>query len=123
MFKAGELDNVIIGEHQRQLFEFYLRSSHHNLDTLLPAESIEVHTLHGETHHTWVQNDSLVALLCAQISDLLSTPTRAKVGLATHNSSRDRVQERRRWVFYLAKYGAADEDHLACTCGTTRAFR
>jgi N-(5-amino-5-carboxypentanoyl)-L-cysteinyl-D-valine synthase len=72
MFKAGELNNVVTGENQRKLFEFYLRSSHHNLDTLLPAESIEVRTLDGETHHTWVQNDSLVVSLGAQISELLS---------------------------------------------------
>jgi N-(5-amino-5-carboxypentanoyl)-L-cysteinyl-D-valine synthase len=80
MFKADELNNVITGEHQRKLFDFYLRSSHHNLETLLPAESIELHTLHGETHHTWALNESLVATVCTRISDLLSAPAGAGVG-------------------------------------------
>ncbi|MFE0171114.1 amino acid adenylation domain-containing protein [Streptomyces sp. NPDC059002] len=68
MFKAGEPNEIVRDEQQRQLFDFYLRSSHNGLDTLLPADSIEVHPLHGETHHSWVRNERLVSAMCARMT-------------------------------------------------------
>ncbi|MEU7056929.1 amino acid adenylation domain-containing protein [Streptomyces sp. NPDC046197] len=68
MFKAGEPNDIVLNDHQRRLFEFYQRSPYNGLDTLLPAESIEVHLLRGETHHSWVRNERLVAGMCERIS-------------------------------------------------------
>ncbi|MFD3654034.1 amino acid adenylation domain-containing protein [Streptomyces sp. NPDC058620] len=72
MFKAEELNEIVRDDEQRRLFEFYQRSPYNGLDALLPAESIEVHPLRGETHHSWVRNDRLVAGMCERISAALS---------------------------------------------------
>ncbi|WDN54002.1 amino acid adenylation domain-containing protein [Streptomyces clavuligerus] len=68
LFRADEPNEIVRDEEQRRLFDFYQRSSFNGLDALLPAESIEVHRLHGETHHSWVRNDRLVADICARVS-------------------------------------------------------
>ncbi|GAA2998683.1 non-ribosomal peptide synthetase [Streptomyces fulvorobeus] len=71
MFKADELNEIARDDEQRRLFEYYQRSPYNGLDTLLPARSIEVHPLRGETHHSWVRNDRLVADMCARVSQCL----------------------------------------------------
>ncbi|MER6999328.1 amino acid adenylation domain-containing protein [Streptomyces sp. NPDC000410] len=72
MFKAGEPNEIVRDDQQRRLFDFYQRSPYNGLDTLLPAESIEIHPLRGETHHSWVRNERLVADMCERISATLS---------------------------------------------------
>ncbi|MET9290621.1 amino acid adenylation domain-containing protein [Streptomyces sp. NPDC003077] len=68
LFKADEPNNIVRDDHQRRLFTFYQRSQYNSLDTLLPAEAIEVRVLHGETHHTWVHNDGVVSAICERVS-------------------------------------------------------
>ncbi|MER7045409.1 amino acid adenylation domain-containing protein [Streptomyces jumonjinensis] len=72
MFKAGEPNEIVRDEQQARLFEFYLRSPYNGLDSLLPAESIEIHQLSGETHHSWVRNERLVTGICERVSASLS---------------------------------------------------
>ncbi|WP_410643876.1 amino acid adenylation domain-containing protein [Amycolatopsis sp. lyj-346] len=74
LFKAGERNDVVTGEHQRRLFDHYQLTPHNNLDKLLPAETIETRVLHGGTHHSWVQDDALVAAVCERVSALRSQP-------------------------------------------------
>ncbi|MGW8884041.1 amino acid adenylation domain-containing protein [Streptomyces sp. NPDC055749] len=71
MFKADELNEIVRDDEQRRLFAYYQRSPYNGLDALLPAESIEVHPLRGETHHSWVRNERLVAGMCERISQCL----------------------------------------------------
>ncbi|MFB7273144.1 amino acid adenylation domain-containing protein [Streptomyces sp. NPDC056244] len=77
MFKAGEPNDIVRDDHQRRLFAFYQRSPYNSLDTLLPAESIEIHPLPGETHHSWVRNERLVTGMCERVSAALSDARRA----------------------------------------------
>ncbi|MDX3853441.1 non-ribosomal peptide synthetase [Streptomyces sp. AK02-01A] len=72
LFKADELNDIVRDDQQRRLFEFYQRSSYNGLDTLLPAESIGIHLLRGETHHSWVRNERLVTGVCARVSASLA---------------------------------------------------
>ncbi|WP_046503286.1 non-ribosomal peptide synthetase [Streptomyces odonnellii] len=72
MFKAGEPNDIVRDDHQRRLFAFYQRSRYNSLDTLLPADSIEIHPLSGETHHSWVRNERLVRGMCERVSTALS---------------------------------------------------
>lgn len=71
MFKADELNEIVRDDEQRRLFAYYQRSPFNGLDALLPAGSIEVRPLRGETHHSWVRNDRLVAGMCERISQCL----------------------------------------------------
>ncbi|MFI1308646.1 amino acid adenylation domain-containing protein [Streptomyces albidoflavus] len=68
MFKAQEPNEIVRDDQQHRLFEFYRQAPYNALDTLLPAESIEVHPLRGETHHSWVRNERLVTGMCERIS-------------------------------------------------------
>jgi len=72
LFKAGELNDVVTGDHQRRLFEFYQRSPHNNLDLLVPAESIETHVLRGATHHSWAHHEDLVTAICERVTALVA---------------------------------------------------
>jgi N-(5-amino-5-carboxypentanoyl)-L-cysteinyl-D-valine synthase len=68
MFKAQEPNEIVRDDQQHRLFEFYRGTPYNALDTLLPAESIEVHPLRGETHHSWVRNERLVTDMCELIA-------------------------------------------------------
>ncbi|MGI5379091.1 amino acid adenylation domain-containing protein [Streptomyces sp. CA-251387] len=68
MFKAEQPNEIVRDDQQHRLFEFYRGTPYNALDTLLPAESIEVHPLRGETHHSWVRNERLVTDMCERIS-------------------------------------------------------
>ncbi|MFD3824174.1 amino acid adenylation domain-containing protein [Streptomyces sp. NPDC058625] len=68
LFTAEEPNEIVRDDQQHRLFEFYRRTPYNALDTLLPAESIEVRPLRGETHHSWVRNERLVTDMCERIS-------------------------------------------------------
>ncbi|GHH81085.1 surfactin synthase subunit 1 [Streptomyces sulfonofaciens] len=72
MFKAGEPNDVVRDDRQRLLFDYYHGTPYHSLDTLLPAELIEVHELRGVTHHSWVRSEHVVSGMCERISASLS---------------------------------------------------
>ncbi|SDP40361.1 N-(5-amino-5-carboxypentanoyl)-L-cysteinyl-D-valine synthase [Streptomyces sp. cf386] len=68
LFKAEEPNEIVRDDQQHLLFEFYRGTPYNALDTLLPARSIEVRPLRGETHHSWVRNERLVTDMCERIS-------------------------------------------------------
>ncbi|MEU7020083.1 amino acid adenylation domain-containing protein [Streptomyces sp. NPDC046203] len=72
MFKAEKPNEIVRDEQQHRLFEFYRHTPYNALDTLVPAESIDVHPLSGETHHSWVRNERLVTEMCRRISASLA---------------------------------------------------
>ncbi|MER5884105.1 amino acid adenylation domain-containing protein [Streptomyces sp. NPDC001941] len=76
LFKADEPNEIVRDAVQERVFAHYLRSPYNGLDTLLPAESIEVRRLRGETHHSWVRNDALVAEMGARIREPLRAEQR-----------------------------------------------
>jgi N-(5-amino-5-carboxypentanoyl)-L-cysteinyl-D-valine synthase len=71
LFKATVYNEATLEIERQRLFEYYARTSHNHLDTLIPANSIHIRSLGSCDHFSWVQDAALVAEMGRQVSDLL----------------------------------------------------
>jgi N-(5-amino-5-carboxypentanoyl)-L-cysteinyl-D-valine synthase len=83
LFKANVYNEQTREFERRRLFEYYARSSYNHLDALVPAETIDVRSLGGCDHFSWVRDSALVAEMARTITDLLGSnaETLDKAGL------------------------------------------
>lgn len=64
LFKAGLLSDSFVSDDHRTLLEFYHKSTHNNLDSLVEKTAFQTVVMAEATHFSWVQNDREVKRLC-----------------------------------------------------------
>lgn len=71
LFRAQKVNDVYRSEQQRILYEHYVKSEFNHLDVLVGRERIELVTLLGDTHFSWVKNEEQLVGMCSAISSYL----------------------------------------------------
>lgn len=71
LFKAPLMNDTYRNEHQRKLYEYYMRSEYNNLDLLVSRERIAIVLLNEETHFSWLRNEKQVVEICQVLRNSL----------------------------------------------------
>jgi N-(5-amino-5-carboxypentanoyl)-L-cysteinyl-D-valine synthase len=70
-FKASLSNDKYASGTEKRLYEYYNHTTYHNLDTLIPKDSIDLITLEDATHFSWVHNEQQIVSICATLKTIL----------------------------------------------------
>ncbi|KAK2763730.1 NRPS [Arachnomyces sp. PD_36] len=71
LFRAQKMNDIYRSEHQRILYDYYMKSEYNSLDRLVGREAIKLVTLLGDTHFSWVKNEEQIVKICEQVVSYL----------------------------------------------------
>lgn len=71
LFRAQKMNDIYRSEHQRVLYDHYMKSEFNRLDVLVDRGCIRLITLLGDTHFSWVKSEEQLVQMCSAVLSYL----------------------------------------------------